>query len=114
MNGASAVLMCTDATALDRDELAWVGARRDFASHGRVVRMNAYLPPGEATPRRLSRSIGFVPAGPLGLGGGVRAVWLGALGALRRGRAVFGARLAGRRTERCVSARVVVAAQSKS
>jgi hypothetical protein len=38
----------------------------------RVGRMNADSPPGEATPRRVSRSIGFVPAVPLGLGGGVR------------------------------------------
>jgi hypothetical protein len=38
----------------------------------RVARMNAHLPAGGATPRRPSRSIGFVPAAPLGLGGGVR------------------------------------------
>ena len=38
----------------------------------RVARMNAHLPAGGATPRRPSRSLGFVPAARLGLGGGVR------------------------------------------
>ena len=97
----------------EHDAVLFVVPERPHARE-RVVRLNARLAPGEATPRRLSRSVGFVPTGPLGPGGGVRAVWLGVLGGLRRGRGVFGALLAGQRTGRCVPAPVSVAAPSKS
>jgi hypothetical protein len=82
-------------SALGPDERAWIAARRGVSldqleveidaetarveamKQARVGRMNARLAPSEATPRRLSRSIGFVPAGPLGLGGGVRGARCG-------------------------------------